>query len=100
MAREELCEVVEIRRVSDKVMVVALLFEEDVLRLICGNTRQSERSLEEKLSFYDELKGEWDMDSAGDLVMCLGVLNGHVSRHIDGFDGVHGGYDVGQRNLL
>ena len=36
------------------------------------------------------------MHSAGDLVTCLGHINGHVGRHIDG---VHGGYGVGQRNL-
>ena len=36
------------------------------------------------------------MYGTGDLVMCLGDFNGHVGRHIDG---VHGGYDVGQRNL-
>ena len=24
-----------------------------------------------------------------DLVVCLGDFNGHVGRHIDGFDGVH-----------
>ena len=39
------------------------------------------------------------MYSAGDFVMCLGDFNGHVGRHIDGFDGVHGGYGEGQRNL-
>ena len=39
------------------------------------------------------------MHSAGDSVICLGDSNGHVGRHIDGFDGVHGGYGVGQRNL-
>ena len=50
-------------------------------------------------SHYDELKCEWDMHSADDLVMCLGGLNGHFGRHIDGFDGVYGGYGVGQRNL-
>ena len=31
--------------------------------------------------------------------MWLGDLKGHIGRHIDGFDGVHGGYAVGQRNL-
>ena len=30
------------------------------------------------------------MHSAGDLAMCLGDINGHIGRHIDGFDGVHG----------
>ena len=27
------------------------------------------------------------MRFADDLVMCLGDINGHVGRHIDGFDG-------------
>ena len=37
MVKEELCEnVVEVRRVSDRVMTVVFIFEEDVLRLICG----------------------------------------------------------------
>ena len=29
----------------------------------------------------------------------MGDMNGHVGRHIDVFDGVNGGYGVGQRNL-
>ena len=73
--------------VSDRVMTV-VVFEEDVLRLICGYAPQSGRSFEEKQSFYDEIKSECDMHSAGDLVMCLGDINGHVGRHIDRFDGV------------
>ena len=32
-----------------------------------------------------------DMHSAGDLVMCLGDINGNVGRHIHEVDGVHGG---------
>ena len=69
MVKEELCEmVVEVRRVSDRVMSV-VVFEEDVLRLICGYAPQSGRSFEEKQSFYDELKCEWDMHSASNLVM-------------------------------
>ena len=34
-----------------------------------------------------------------DLVMYLGEFNEHIGRHIDGFDGMHGGYGLGQRNL-
>ena len=34
--------VVEVKRVSDKVMAVVLFFEEDVLRLICWYALQSE----------------------------------------------------------
>ena len=41
--------------VSDRVMSL-IVFVEDVLRLICGYASQSGRSLEEKESFYDEVK--------------------------------------------
>ena len=74
MVKEELCEKVgEVRMASDRVMAV-VVFEVDVLRLICGYAPQGGRGLEEK-SFYDELKGECNMHSAGDLVMCLGDFN-------------------------
>ena len=99
MVKEELCdEVVEVRGVSDGVMAL-VVFEEDVLRLIFGYAPHSGRSLEEEQSFYDKLKCEWDVHSAVDLVMCLGDFSGHVGRHMDGFDGIHGEYGAGQRNL-
>ena len=48
MVKEVLCDkLVEVRRVSDTVMTV-VIFEEDVLRLICGYAPQSGGSLEEK----------------------------------------------------
>ena len=50
------------------------------------------------VSFYVELKGEWNMHSADDLVMCLGDFNWKIDRHIDEFDGVHGEYGVGKSN--
>ena len=53
-------------------MTIVAVFEEDVLWLICGYAPQSGSRLKKKQSFYDELKCEWDMHSAGDLVMCLG----------------------------
>ena len=46
---------VEVRRVSDRVMTV-VVFEEGVLRLISWYAAQGGRSLEDKLPFYDELK--------------------------------------------
>ena len=53
MVKEELCEkVVEVRRLSDGVMTLIVVFEEDVLRLIRGYAPQNGRSLEEKQSFY------------------------------------------------
>ena len=51
MVKEELCEkVAEVRILGNRVMPV-VVFEEDVLRLICWCDPQSGRSLEEKQSF-------------------------------------------------
>ena len=74
-------------------VMTLVVFIEDVMRF-----PQSGRKFE-KHSFYDELKGEFDMHSADGLAMCSCDFNGHVGRHIDGFDEVHGRYGVGQRNL-
>ena len=60
---------------------------------------QSGKRLEEKQSFYDEQKCEWDMHYVDHLEMCLGDRSGQFGRHIDVFDRVHGGYVAGQRNL-
>ena len=84
MVKGELCrDVVEVGRVSDGVMTL-VVFEENVLRLICGYAPQSGGSFEEKQSFYDVLKCEWDVHFADDLVMCLGDFNGHVGSILMG----------------
>ena len=45
MVKEEQCEkVVEVRCASHRVMTIVVVFEEDVLRLICGFDVQSGRS--------------------------------------------------------
>ena len=77
-----------VRRVSDRMMAVVLVFEKDVLRLNCGYGR----SFEEKQSVYDELKGELDMHSADDLFIWLGDFNGYIGRHNGGFYWVNGRY--------
>ena len=64
MVIEELCEkVVEVGRVSDRVMTV-VVFEEGVLKLISGYDLQSGSSLKEKQCFYNGLKCECDIHYA------------------------------------
>ena len=40
------------------------------------------------------------MHRVDDAVLCLGDINGHFGRHIDGFNVVSGGCGVGQKNAL
>ena len=53
MVKEGLCKKLVVRRVSDRVMTVVVVFEEDVLVLNCGYAPQSGRSFAEKQSFYN-----------------------------------------------
>ena len=69
------------------------------MRLTCWYAPQSVGSLVHKLSFYDELKTKLDMHGVDDLRICSFDFNGHVGRHIDGYDGPRGVYGVGQSNL-
>ena len=62
--------------------------------MLCNLENVSKRN-----SHFDGLKYACDMHVADDLVMRLGDINGHVGRHIDGFEEVHGGYGLGKRNL-
>ena len=100
LVKEELCEkVVEVRRKSDRVMAIVLVFEEEVVRVICGYGPQSGRTSAEKERFYDEMASEWDLQNMGELVMGMGDFNGHVGKWIDGFEGVHGGNGCWERNV-
>ena len=80
-------------------MTVVLVFENDVLVLICWYAPRCGSYVKGKQSLYDELKGDWDMHSVDDLVMCMINHNGLMWSHIDGFHGAHRGYGVVQRNL-
>ena len=89
---EELCKkVVEVRRRSDRVMTVVMMLEEEVLRIMCMVQRVEH--------FYDDLRSEWDMQSVGELVLGMGDFNGHVGKRIEGYEDVHGGYGIGERNV-
>ena len=97
MVKGELCEnVVEVRRRCDRVMAIGLVFGEEVVRVICAYAPQSgEQDAEER--FYEEMAREWSMANANALVLGLGHFNGDVGKCAEGFEGIHGGYEIGKR---
>ena len=97
--KEELCvNVVEVRRRCDRVMVIALVFGEEVVRVICAYAPQSGKPDAEKERFFEKMAREWSMANANDFVLGLGDCNGHVGKCVEGFKGIHGGHGVGKRN--
>ena len=100
LVKEELCEkMVEVRRRCDRVMGIGLVFGEEVVRVICAYAPQSGKPDSEKELFYEEMAREWSMANANEMELGLGDFNGHVGKCAEGFEGIHGGYGIGKRNV-
>ena len=99
MVEERLVDkVIEVRRRSDRVIVVIMMIEKVVVRVISGYAPQQGREEREKDQFYDELSEEIGFAGSDEFVLLLGDLNGHVGIKADGYEGVHGGFGHGIRN--
>ncbi|ESO05448.1 hypothetical protein HELRODRAFT_184200, partial [Helobdella robusta] len=99
MVREELLEqVLEVRRRSNGVIVVVMVFGKVIVRVISGYAPQQSRKEEEKDRFYDDVSDEIGQAGLNEFVVLLGDLNGHVGADADGYEGVHGGWGYGIRN--
>jgi hypothetical protein len=90
--------VIEVKRVSARLMLLRVMVGGSVLNLISVYAPQVGRSMEEKEEFYVSLlKTVSSVDANERLVVC-GDFNGHVGAEVEGFEGVHGGKGFGSRN--
>ena len=90
--------VLDVKRVSERLMVVRVIVGRSVLNLISVYAPQKGWSKVVKEEFLAMLvEVESGIDSGERLLIC-GDLNGHVGSEIDGFEGVHGGFGFGKRN--
>ena len=80
-------------------MGIGLVFGEEVVRVICAYAPQSGKPDSEKELFYEEMAREWSMANANEMVLGLGNFNGPVGKCAEGFEGIHGGYGIGKRNV-
>ena len=78
---------------------MVLVFEEEFIKVICAYAPQVGRSECREDQFYNGIASEWDLKNRGEVVLGLGDFNGRVGRWIDGFEGVHGGYEIGKKNV-
>ena len=80
-------------------MTVVMALEQEVVRRFCVYGRKVAERIQRKSNFYDDLRSEWDLHNVGKLVLDMGDFNGHVSKRIEGYEGVHGGNEIGERNV-
>ena len=88
----------KVRRKSDRVMAIVLILSRKVMRIICAYGPQSGRPDAEKVSFYDEMRSEWNLGSSNEIIVSLRDFNEHVRKCAESFEGVHRGNDIGKRN--
>ena len=91
--------VLDVKRVNERLMVVRVIVGRSVLNLIsvyAPQTGWSKVVKEEFLAMLGEVVSGKDY---GERMLICGDLNGHVGSEIDGFEGVHGGFGFGKRNV-
>ena len=83
--------VLEVRRVSERLMVVRVIVGRTVLNLISAYAPQAGRPRPEKEEFFTLLGKIVSEIDYGEKLLIGGDLNGHVGAGVEGFEGVHGG---------
>ena len=98
-AEQYIDKVVEVRRVSDRVIILKVLLGKTVLNVISAYAPQAGRPNEEKEEFWVLLaRTVSELSECEKLVVC-GDFNAHVGEDADGFEMVHGGNGFGERNM-
>ncbi|KAK3566416.1 hypothetical protein QTP86_032264, partial [Hemibagrus guttatus] len=91
--------VLEVKRVSDRVMSLKLEIEGVMLNVVSGYAPQVGCELEEKERFWSELDEVMESIPTGERVVIGANFNGHVGEGTTGDEEVIGKFGVKERNL-
>ena len=81
MVREELAEsVLEVKRVSDRLMAMKLKVKGCILNIVSAYAPQVNNSMEKKNDFWEDLDGLIESISKEERIVLGADLNGHVGK--------------------
>ena len=99
VVREELAEsVLEVKRVSDRLMAIKLEVKGSILNIVSTYAPQVNNSMEEKNDFWEDVDGLIESVSKQERIVLGADLNGHVSEGNIGDEEIMGRYGAGTRN--
>ncbi|KAJ7979012.1 Retrovirus-related Pol polyprotein LINE-1 [Quillaja saponaria] len=91
-------EVVEIKRKSDRIILVKLMIDEETFNIISAYAPQIGLDESTKKAFWEDLEEIVQGVPLGEKLFIGADLNGHVGSTNEGFERVHGGYGYGVKN--
>ena len=91
--------VIDVKRVNDRLMLIKLMVGKRVVAVVSAYAPQQGLTEEEKDKFYEDLISLTSKVGDNEFLIIGGDLNGHVGKDADGYQGIHGGYGYGNRNV-
>ncbi|WMV29422.1 hypothetical protein MTR67_022807 [Solanum verrucosum] len=91
-------QVVEVRRINDRLMLIKLVVGGCTLSVISAYAPQVGLGEEAKKLFYEDLDEVVRGIPITEKIVIGGDFNGHIGATSNGFDDVHGGFGFGERN--
>ena len=98
LSKEWQDKILEIKRISDRIMTMKLVSGNTMLNIISGYAPQVGCSQQEKDQFYENLESEMRRIPLHEELIIGGDLNGHVGKDRSNFEREHGGHGYGQQN--
>ena len=99
VVREELAKsVLEVKRVSDKLIAMKLEVKGSILNIVSAYAPQVNNSMEEKNDFWEDLDGLIENVSKEERIVLGADLNGHLGEGNIGDEKIMGRYGAGTRN--
>ena len=86
--------VMEVKRVSERILTLRVRVGRKVLNLISVYAPQVGRTRAEKEEFYQKLFEVVSAINDKESLFLCGDLNSHVGQRVEGFEGVHGGFGL------
>ena len=90
--------IVEVCRITDRIMSVKIDTGKVILRVISCYAPQQGCPDEEKLAFWEKLEDHLQSFDPSEHLIIAGDFNGHVGQSRNGFEQCHGGQGFGTRN--